>query len=453
MTKLDKSRRGALGMLAGAAVLPLATRSSAQQAPLVRRFGGPIRPEWFEAKPDGQFDNTSALNRAVKEAAEYEQVLDLSTDYQEAVWAISETVFDKHGVTVKGGGYRSQIKALPGFPRMMEVAGPPEHDRATVAAAAVVFESPQEGPRLNESGSFRVAGEGHAPIGIMINGGANPVHGNIRIDNTTYAGIVMCGVQNALFGKFQVYRPGRFGMVLLNGCFNCIFQGTDLRQASGADLWCADDPDYPYYRYFNDISGASECLFMKGVWEDSLGGDSGPGKDHVIRMDKGSRNHFMSTQLHGKARCGIFDGPDCVGNIYAPSSLRGVGHDGKAAELRGYLPMLRDTAVTLWGRSSLENVVEVYNQAMIERIQWANLTYRNKLVANKSPSFNDARVIQYVPVIRAGSRGQRNEATRAEEIDAVTLYYETDRSALTAFDYRAGRWGDQPNTCGGLEQR
>src|SRR5690606_25131721 len=105
------TRRKALRTLAGAAALPLAASCSAQEAPAVRRYGGPVRPEWFGGKPDGATDNASALGRAVKAAAEHEQVLDLSTDYAAAIWSTNEPVFVEPGITLKGGGYRSRIAA------------------------------------------------------------------------------------------------------------------------------------------------------------------------------------------------------------------------------------------------------------------------------------------------------------------------------------------------------
>lgn len=433
-------------------------------APWVRKYspGTPVSPLWWpNASPDGVADNAVPLSKAALAASENGERMSLATSYRAAEWGTTEPLRIDSGCTIQGNGARTSVKALAGFPTTVDVNSPsgtsgspgPEII-ATVPAPLLLFNHTDAwfpGLNLNRSGTLRLDGNGLAPVGLMILGSSNMEMSSIRIDGTTYAGSVLSGVQNGKFSKLQFYQAGQYGMILLNGTYNCAFHNLDLRQQTVADLLCTDDAAYPYKDYFG-VKGARECVFIKGVWEDSLGGASGPGKDHVVRFEEGQYNIIMGSQWHGKCNGAmLYEGPNVGNNLYAPSSMQGGQHNGKVAELRGYLSRLRDTSISLFGAAespTIADLIEVYNFAAVENIYFASNNYfAGKLIANKSNSPNDAGRINYVPRIRSGSKGSRNLLTFADKVDAITTYFETDTRRLATYDYRStvsNKWGDQP---------
>ena len=189
-------------------------------------------------------------------------------------------------------------------------------------------------------------GNSIAPIGLVVLGSAAYEFGSIRVDSTLKFGVVLSGFQNLSLEKMKCYNTGDVGVLFLNGCYNGLCKGLDIRKNSYCNFMSKDDESWPFYRYFCDVSGATDCLFLKGIFEDNVG--IWP-KENIIRFEEGSRNVFLRTQLYGRANVGIYESDRVAHNSYQSCSLLNGGIRGKAAEFHSFSSEILGGDIGLWG--------------------------------------------------------------------------------------------------------
>lgn len=418
---------------------------SGQAGAWVRRYtSGRVSPHFFgnSLTGTGEGDDILALERAAKAAVEYEEILDLGHAYGRQVYGVSRTLEVPGVVAVEGTGFGCKIRALRGFPATYTFTGAagtesaPSAARYTIPAPVMLM---QAGGRDNQGrggGSFRISGNGFAPVGLVVLGSAADGYSLIRVDTTTKYGAVFVGCQNFALGKIQLYMTGESGAVFLNGCYNGMISGLDIRKNYKSNFLSTDDPSWPYFKYFNNISGASECLFLKGIFEDNIGTN----KENIVRFETGSRNVFMRTQLYGRANVGIFESDKVTHNSYQSCTLFNGGVSGKAAEFHSYNSEIIGGDIGLWGSESgalnSQNLIECFNTTIFDRVNFPkNNHFSAKLIANLSKNPNDARIVQFTPRFHCLNDAEFINSY-AGKIDAIMSYFSLNSRKLVTHDYR-----------------
>ena len=411
----------------------------------VRRYtSGRVSPHFFgdSSTGTGEGDDILALERAAKAAVEYEEILDLGHAYGRHKYGVSRTLEIPGIIAVEGAGFGCEISALKGFPESYAFSGVSGTEfaasvsRYTIPAPVVLMQSAGRNKQGRGGGRFRINGNGFAPVGLVVLGSAADGYSLIRIEYTKKFGMVLVGCQNFSLGKIQLYTTGEVGAVFLNGCYNGMISGLDIRKNYKSNFLSKDDPAWPYFRYFNNISGASECLFLKGIFEDNQGAR----KENIVRFETGSRNVFLRTQLYGRANVGIFESDKVTHNSYQSCTLLNGGLGGKAAEFHSYNSEIIGGDISLWGQDSDEtnpqNLIECFNTTLFDKVNFPkNNHFSKKLIANLSQNPADARIVQFTPRFHC-----MNDAEFANfyagKIDSIMSYFSLDSQRQITHDYR-----------------
>lgn len=384
-------------------------------------YTGVVSVQAFGAKGDGVTDDTAAIQGAMDANPNGIVIMPPGS------YLISDVLVKPAGCSFKGSGVTTVLLAATGFP-------------TTHTAYSKTFDAPvlycdnTEGTKISRSGRFMVDGDSIARTGIVFSNGAGHEYGNIRVQNTTVQAYVMDGCQNYLFRKMWTNIVGDTSYYIVNGTYNCSFVGCDGSRCDVVDLKCDNDANYPAFGVFS-VEGMSECTWTGGILERV----TTLVKERVVLITEGSYNTFLGTQFTGTGTtiATVECGSNSNHNVFINTRLIGDSVEKPAIVDRGFENVFLYPSISLYGSSTLVDLIEVYNISNIIKPLFAGITVSGKHIVNKAGA--SSLNVRYEPLVNAGATGSRPTIS----IDANYHFWDATLDKLITWDFAGSRWVNQ----------
>ena len=375
----------------------------------------------YGAVGDGVVDDAVAIQACVDAAGDEIAYFPAGTYMTTAVITVTG------GCSVQGSGVDTIFKAATGFPTTIT--------DGTTFDAPVLYFNRSASTKMSDSGLFMVDGNSLARNGLVVSQGADHRLACIRVQNTTVNAFVLDACQNYLFEKLWTYESGTRGYYVVNGTYNSSFVACDSRSPSGADLECDEDTNYPGTAA-QTVTGMMECIWTGGIFEDAV-----TSKTHTVLITEGNWNTFIGTQFEAGdvTTAAVETGTAANHNVFINCRFWGGSVEKPAIVARGFEDVFTDCSFTLFGSSTLVDLMEIYNNVSIIRPSFANIVVSGKHIANKSVSPTSSATVTFEHRDNAGTTGNRP----TEGIDANYQYWDATLTKLITRDFAGSVWRDQ----------
>lgn len=288
---------------------------------------------------------------------------------------------------------------------------------------------------VDAGGNGHLDGDGNAPTGLLVSGGANIHLHDIHCIDHTVSNVVYDAPQNTVFDNIRA-DSAPVNYRFLNAVQHCTFIANSARNASANQVEFDEDTAYPMNGSFSGITGPTRNTLINCIWEDTIV----TSKTRILWMNEGDENYFIDmgliTGLGNAVTVAGIEIEATVSNIvFIGLKLTGQGEEFPAIIQNGFQISFEHPRIHNWGTSTLTDLIECTNRTTINRPHYSSINVTGKYVRNTSGSPNDGRLINYIPIYSAGTAAQ----VPTEDVDAFMRFYDED-SGLIVWDFVNDIW-------------